>query len=366
MLRDAMVRRQIALAHFERGLQQDIMSLLDDTEKDIRITLADRLAEIEGRDVALKGVNSKLAVLQRALQKIREGAFDEARSMWSESLEEVAKAEADFLDGSFKDVSPVTLDTVLPDAKELGGIVTSQPMQGKVLGDWVDSIESRDVERVMQAIRIGMTQGDTTDDIIRRVLGTKALDGTDGVVELTRREAASLTQTSISTVANEARQAYYEANSDIISKEAWAATLDDDTCPYCGDLDGEEFDVGEGEKPPAHFNCRCIRVPVIDGAAVGNRPANAAYEDELDGLDREERASRVAELVGSVPTTVAYDDWLGTQTEAFQDHVLGPTRAALFRDGELPLGKFVNVSGRSYTLDELRTREPEAFRRAGL
>lgn len=365
LFRDALLRRQIALASFERGLQTDIMDLLDKTERDLRVELADRLDKLVGKDFGAT-VNSRLNVLANAIGKIRAGAFDEAADLWDSSMQDLAVAETEYLDRHLKDVSPVKLDTVMPDPVQLAGIVAVQPMQGKVLGDWADHIQDRDLARIMDAVKIGMAQGEPTDDIIRRVLGSQSLDGADGVLQMTRRDIAAVTQTAISTVANEAREEYYGANEDILSKEQWVATLDDSTCPECGDLDGEEFDVGEGDMPPIHFNCRCVRVPVIDGAALGDRPSNAAMADELDGLEGEERSAKIAELVGTVPTSVNYGDWLGGQTEAFQDHVLGPTRAALFRDGGLTLDKFTNANGNTYNLDQLRALEPEAFRRAGL
>ncbi len=47
--------------------------------------------------------------------------------------------------------------------------------------------------------------------------------------------------------------------------------------------------------------------------------------------------------------------------------MLGPTKAKLFRDGDLTLAKFVDAkTGRSFTLDELRKKESAAWMRAGL
>lgn len=365
-LRDALLRRQIALAKFERGLQTDIIALLDDTEKDLRAQLADRVSALEGSDFG-KTVNSRLVVLENSIRKIRGAAFDETADMWDKAMQDLAVAEADYIDATIKDVSPVQLDTTLPDPVQLAAIVSVQPMEGRLLSDWASDMEDVDVQRIMDAVNIGMAQGSTTDEIIQNIMGTKAFDGADGVLNMTRNGIAAITQTAVATIANEARGAYFDANSDIISEVQWVATLDADTCAECGDLDGETWPVGEEtDTPPAHINCRCTLVPVIDGAAIGDRPANAATEDQLDGLSPDERTDMVKELVGQVPSTINYEDWLGTQTEAFQDAALGPTRAALFRDGNLPLSRFVNSNGETYTLDQLRQLEPDAFKAAGL
>jgi hypothetical protein len=53
-----------------------------------------------------------------------------------------------------------------------------------------------------------------------------------------------------------------------------------------------------------------------------------------------------------VPSTTTYDAWLRKQPQAFQEDVLGKSKAQLFRDG-LTLDKFVDEKGKSYTLAEL-------------
>lgn len=365
MWHDGLVRRQIAISKFERELQVQLMDLLDGTERDVRLELADRLEGLVEKAFG-PTTNSRLDVLARSIAKIREGAFDEGAELWDEALGNLADSEIAYLDQHLKDVTPVELDTVLPSAEQLAGIVSSHPIAGRVLSEWIDGAKAMDTTRIMDAVKMGMVQGRGTQDIIRSVMGTNSLDGADGVLEMTRSGVASLVQTSISTIASETRQAYFDANSDVFDMERWVATLDDATCEECGALDGEEFPVGEGEQPPLHFNCRCVRVPSIDGKTLGDRPANAANEDELDGLSKDDRREKIKELVGQVPASTTYTDWLGRQTDAFQDHVLGPTRAALFRDGDLKLDRFTNPRGDRYTIDQLREREPAAFRRSGI
>jgi predicted ABC-type ATPase len=138
----------------------------------------------------------------------------------------------------------------------------------------------------------------------------------------------------------------------VFGQEAWVATLDSSTCEECGALDGEIYDEGEGDEPPIHYNCRCIRVAIIDGGLIGDRPATSVTEDILDGLVGDERRAMVEELTGQVPATTTYQDWLADQSAEFQDEVLGPTRGAMFRDG-MTIGDFVDANGDAMTIDEL-------------
>ena len=83
-------------------------------------------------------------------------------------------------------------------------------------------------------------------------------------------------------------------------------------------------------------NCRSVRVPNIkDKFRVG-------------GVG--ERAS----IDGPVPADLTYSSWLKRQPKSFQDDMLGPERAKLFRDGKITLDKFVDDRGLLLTLDELK------------
>ena len=67
-----------------------------------------------------------------------------------------------------------------------------------------------------------------------------------------------------------------------------------------------------------------------------------------------------ASMDGQVAQTETYQTWLKKKPEAFQDEVLGKEKAQLFRDGT-PLDRFVDSSGHTYTLDELKNKENWIF-----
>lgn len=353
MLRDALVRRQIYLSRYSKSLSSDIIAQLDKTEADLMAEIERRLARMP--ESFSNATHARLNTLAKSVADIRANAFDNANSMWSDQLSQLGPAEASYVDNAILHAAPVELETILPDAKMLGAIVSTEPMQGHLLQDWADRLQKSDVDRIMGAVRSGMVQGNPTDDIIQAILGSGAVNGSDGILELTRANIASLTQTAVATVAGEARAAYSDANSDIISKELFVATLDSRTTPECAALDGQQFAIGEGPQPPLHFNCRSVRVATIDGNAIGDRPATTATEEALAGLSGDERAAKVAELTGTVPAATTYQEWLSAQDASFQDEVLGPARGALFRDG-MPLTGFVDKNLNPLTLDQLNSQ----------
>ncbi len=362
LFQDAMVRRQIYLQHYSQALTSEIVDLLDATEADLRAQLERRLATIVEHGADFGPVTTqRLKVLADALESIRATAFDQALDAWNEQLHGLAEAEADFVNDHFNDASPVKIDLILPDAAKLAAIVDAQPFQGKTMSDWAGRVQAEDIDRMMNGIRIGLAQGETVDAISRRVLGTGTYQGADGLTEVTRRNAEAITRTAINHVSNAARGAVFAANEDVFDMEQIVATLDSRTTEICAALDGQTFKVGKGPIPPLHWGCRTIRVAVIDPAGlIGQRPENSELSDDDIRGD-----------VGQVPATTTYQSFLERQSEDFQAHVLGDTKAQLFRDGGLTLDKFVVTKpgrnfGNVWTLDELRKREPQAFRRAKL
>lgn len=73
--------------------------------------------------------------------------------------------------------------------------------------------------------------------------------------------ADRLIRTEASKFYNNAAQDSYRAAG--ISKVEWLTEKDDRTCEICGPLDGKQFPVG-GISAPAHPNCRCTILPVIE------------------------------------------------------------------------------------------------------
>ena len=53
-------------------------------------------------------------------------------------------------------------------------------------------------------------------------------------------------------------------STDCVNKVLFTATLEDNTCEICGELDGKYFNLNNAPKIPIHPNCRCCHIPVVD------------------------------------------------------------------------------------------------------
>lgn len=73
--------------------------------------------------------------------------------------------------------------------------------------------------------------------------------------------AVNIARTESTRLANMGAEAHYEGKG--VEKYEWVAALTDRTCETCMNLSGKIFEIGGGERPPAHALCRCTIIPVI-------------------------------------------------------------------------------------------------------
>lgn len=366
-IQDRLIAHQVQLLRFGRGLADRINRLLNRAEPELRARLAARLERIAalGWDPG-PATTKRMAKTLELITAITRPTFEEINLLVRKELVGLATGESIYISGVLTSALPVIWEPTLPSGRELRAIVFARPFQNRILADWMASFSANDRRRMMDEIRQGLVFSETPTQIGRRIFGTRALGGTDGVREITRRGAQTLAQTAVSAISNAARQSVYLRNRRIVSRETFVATLDSRTTPICRSLDNEVYEVGVGPIPPLHMNCRSLRAPVVDGRQLGSRPATTATRERLAGLRGPARRREVEKLTGRVPASESYTTWLRKQSAGFQDEVLGPTRGRLFRKGEVDLAGFVDASGKQSTLRQLYEQDPGIFQRANL
>lgn len=60
------------------------------------------------------------------------------------------------------------------------------------IGQWAHGIAQQDAARIHTALSVGLTAGDDNTDIAHRVIGSRRLNGTNGMTEVTRQHILSL------------------------------------------------------------------------------------------------------------------------------------------------------------------------------
>lgn len=386
-VKDALIKHEVNLLRYSSSTINRMNSILAQTEEDVATFIRDRVAS--GAGMGTPSQVKRMEALLARIDTIRQSGWDEANALLLNDLDELLLAEPVWFQGMLTAASPTVIDTVLPPRRMLRAIATSRPFEGKLLKDWARTLPAEDLRRIRSAIQTGMVAGEDGATIARRVIGTKALKGADGVVQISRNQVQAVVRTAVQFITSSARKSFAEENAKLIQKEVYVATLDSRTTPICRALDGKGYKLGEGPVPPVHWQCRSVRVPMVDDEFVSSRPAKPVTEQGLlreyarknklgtitsrDQLPRGMKGSfdawarkRTRELVGQVPSTTTYSQWLKTQTIEFQEDVLGKAKAQLFREGGLALDKFVDLNGKELSLAKLARKYKREFELAGL
>lgn len=332
---DSQLRHSIYIERYKTGVLLDILALLDKSNDDLTELIAARLVKIEQRGYTLSATETKR--LQKLLAEIvakRDEVFAVIEAQLSGELVEFAQYEADFQVRLHENVG-VTLSGV-PSNAQLKAIVTAQPFEGRLLKAWVRNNQTADLNRIQDAINIGITQNQTTDQIVRRLRGTKAARYEDGLLAISKRDTSAVVRTAVSHVQSRAKAEVYQANADIVKAWQHLSTLDSRTSPTCMALDHRIYrDVAAVKWPPLHWNCRSIVMAFFEGDERGDR----------------------ASQFGPVPGSTDYDTFLRRQSKEFQNDVLGIERARLYRKSGQPVKKFIDETGQFYTLAQLRAKD---------
>ena len=348
-LQDVIISHQIAVQRYGAGVSREIVKLLNTVDQDLTETIVKRLAMIDQRGYDLgKATTARLEKMLEEIRVLNAAVYSKVGDKLEEELTAFGQYEFEFHAEKLQSVIPAILVAKVPPTPMLKAIVTERPFQGVLLKDWVSGMEAARADRIEAAIKIGMVEGQTLDQIVRRIRGTVAAKFADGILMISRRSAQTLVRTSINHVATQAREETYSANSDLISGVRWVSTLDGRTSPVCRARDGKIYETGVGPRPPAHLGCRSTTIPILKSWR------------EL-GIDADEASPGIrASMDGAVPSNTTYADFLKRKGSAFQDEVMGKAKAEAFRKG-MPLDGFVDGSGKEYNLDQLRRLNPEFF-----
>ena len=351
---DIAIRQQVYLERLKAGFDRSWKSTQASLRERVRIVLA--ALEIENlQELDRKELQKVLIGLRSAMVDVTAPAMTE---FLEKSLPDLAALSASMEVAALASLVANPPRFNAPTAKLAFQAALENPVQatGELLAPMVKDWPLRDAMRVSNVVQRGWGQGVTLQNMIREVVGTKRNGYADGILEVSRRHAGTVIHTATQHVANAARMEVWENNGDIVNKYQWVSTLDRRTTQQCKSLDGRQFEPGKGPMPPIHPNCRSTTIAVLG--------------PEWDWLDEGATRASSGPNPGDATADESYYDWLKRQPADFQNIAIGPTRGKLFRDGGLTPERFAELNlGRNFeplTLAEMRTIEPEAFRRAGL
>ena len=334
---------------YQNQVVYKVIALLNRTDKDLFIQLTAALQQLPVSQFTVDRLDSLLA----SVRQINSAAYQKIRHDLQTELADLVAYEQGYQQQLFQNTLPVTFEVSAAPVAQVVSSAMARPFQGRLLSEWMAGLEAEKAAKIRDAIRIGYVEGQTIQEMVQRIKGTKARQYQDGILEITRRNAETIVRTAVSHTANHTRQKFAEANDDLVKGVKWLSTLDGKTSDVCISRDSKVYPVDSGPRPPAHFNCRSTTTFVLKSFRELNIDLKELPEGSRSSMD------------GQVPASMTYNEWLKGKDAKFQDKVLGPTRGKLFREG-MPVDRFVNKAGDRLTLEKLRERDAEYFRKAGL
>lgn len=387
---DASIRHQIGIRRLTAGEVNRVLALMEKADRELVMKIRERLTRLGSVE---DFTSRRLALLLADVRDARAEMIRQVRRQTTGTLLELGGMEVDFEQRLIQTSVPIDLRFAAVDAAVLREIVFRRPFQGRLLREQFQALSAADRRNLTAALQLGLAQGESVQQIVRRVAGTRAENFRDGALAITRRNAETVVRTSINHVSNASREALWDANEDMIAALRWTATLDGRTSPVCRGRDGKLAPIGgkdlpegsqalspPGARPPAHMSCRSVMIAVLDGEGIlGTRPTVVSTKTrrrrEIDfrRMAREQgrpiqeiRREWAERNIGAVPASTSYDQFLRRQPAGFQDEVLGQTKGRLFRQGDLEMDQFIDRRGNELTLAQLSDTEPEAFVAANL
>ena len=346
---DLGIRHAVHLTRLRRQTSNEVLAFLnDDVLPDLTTKLAARLER-----TASRGFDTGPWTTKRLRETIRvtraqiASGMEKAGEQVIGNIQEIGITEAEWQAAKMNAAIPKGLDirASVPTTRQLNSIINSRPFEGDLLKKWWSRLNVKAQNDITQQIQIGITEGETTQQIIRRLAGSKAGQFMDGAFGGLRRNVAATVQTATNHVSTHAREMTYKANEDIVKGVQIVATLDHRTTEICMEQDGKVYDIDDGPRPPFHWNCRTTTVPVLKSLK------------EMGFKSPDFPPATRASMKGQVPARQTYGPWLRKQPAAVQDDILGKAKGKLYRKHKLPVSAFVDDKRRVLTLKQLRKKE---------
>ena len=298
------IRHHVMVMGYANGESGRIEKLLRAVQRDLEAKIVQQLRRIRERGYDLGPVNSgRLRALYAAVDEI---LTEEYSSLYRENRDELfgfAVREAAFEQRVLQSVIPIEVATVVPPIATLRSAVTTRPFQGNTLRQWYGSLKNAQRQSLRRSINMGVVEGESIEQITTRIVGTRGVQYRDGALSLGRRQARAVVRTAVNSISTQAREMVYEQNKSLIKGVQMVATLDGRTTPFCRQIDGKVFDVGEGPRPPFHVNCRTATVPIV----------RSLRELGIADIGRMAPSTR-ASMNGQVSASLNYPQWFKQQS----------------------------------------------------
>ncbi|PHV33323.1 hypothetical protein CSQ94_13760 [Janthinobacterium sp. BJB312] len=265
------------LLRFSAGTQDKILALMGAMSKELT-------AKLNEGEISTYG-KQRLGALLRESNALISSHYTGMQAELTRNLTGMVRIEADYTAKVLTQGLKIELGAKLPPATYLEKLVGDTLIKGAPSADWWKRQALDTQFRFASQVRLGAAQGETTSQIVSRVLGksAKAADlapsmpatppmpawtpsapaapaakgptpapdpvapGEQGILKASSANARALVHSSVQAVANAARLASFQRNAELIECLVWLSTLDSHTCLLCAMRDLHEYSLHDQE-----------------------------------------------------------------------------------------------------------------------
>jgi hypothetical protein len=380
VIAEELVGHTIDLMRYDAHLRQQVLEALVHLQND----LVEKLQKYDPTSARTEtGRIARLRQLLADVNRTIDRAYTDASDRHADGLFGVVQVEGEYAATMINALVGADLIASRLDTRTMRSLASDTTIMGAPASEWWDRQGENLKKRYADQVRLGLYQNEDMSGLLQRTRGTftgkyftvEDTDGVkrrepqfvNGVMDASTREATALIRTSVQSVANASRLSLYEDNLDVIKGVQALVTLDERTTPLCRGRSGFSWSLPDGDPlegtpipfpgpPPWHFQCRSTLIPVLRSWEELSGGRSKISTRRFNDLESKIAPRMQSSMDGQVAGNLTYEDWLSKQSKERQLEVLGPNRYKLWADGKLGLTDMVDQTGRSLTLDELRSR----------
>jgi SPP1 gp7 family putative phage head morphogenesis protein len=325
---DATVRNQIALRRYLARENREMQKLFEEYDRKVAALLRKKYRE------NMTMGSPSLKALYAEIKDLRTQLMIETNKRARSMSQELAPVEGDkewallllLLGASGKKPGNPSVSSILNTPFAAGALSAATYAQ------WFAKLRAADQIRIRDVLSRSVTESVPTNEVVKRVVGSKANGFKDGALARSRQNVAAMLTTLATHISNTVRMHIWKKTPSVRGA-VWVAILDRRTTAICRSRDNKVIMFGgakapkgatllspQSARPPAHVNCRSTLAPL---------------------------------RVGAVPKRRTYSQWLLGQSRSVQEDILGKAKSEMFRSGKVSLDQFVDSSGKEFTIKQL-------------
>jgi hypothetical protein len=170
LLADAAIHHAVDLAQYSTGVVRRIIALLNRTDADLFAQLTAALGQMDAESFTVE----RLEAILQSVRSLNAQAYQRVEMALTAELRSFVEIEWPYQQNLFPSVGITMQLGTTVSAAQVYSAAMSRPFQGRLLSEWSKSIEVDRMVRIRDAIRIGFVEGQTNDEIVKRIRGTKA------------------------------------------------------------------------------------------------------------------------------------------------------------------------------------------------